>query len=333
LWQERSGLKLRAVTRQAEHASTGAKILCFELEEYAAKVMREADCELLQTSRGSAKSSLLRYEGQQLAMHHNLLPGRTILRGAVDPDVLILTLPLRWDGDYKRNGVLLKHPSLLVVEGDACRSANNLETLGFFFRKQPLVDAALALAGPGTQVRELGNIAISGHPTELRSVVAQMHRFDQVVCPRVEALGLTENGDIHERRLTTEVVGLLSKLYGSSADVRRLDGTRHRIVRRAEERFEAAGETPVSLADLCVAAGVSARTLQYAFRDLYGMSPIQYFKVRRLHRARRTLKSAMPERSAVKRAALGAGLSDLGRFSVEYRALFGQCPSATLSES
>jgi transcriptional regulator GlxA family with amidase domain len=157
--------------------------------------------------------------------------------------------------------------------------------------------------------------------------------FDEAVRVQTKALELAENRETLERGLITEVVALLSKLFGSSEDVHRLDGTRNQIVRRAEERFEAAGEKPVSLADLCVAAGVSARTLQYAFRDLYGMSPIQYFKVRRLHRARRALKSAIPERSAVKRAALAAGLSDLGRFSVEYRALFGQSPSATLTES
>ena len=111
----------------------------------------------------------------------------------------------------------------------------------------------------------------------------------------------------------------------------RIDTSQHEVVRRAEERFETAGEKPVSLADLCLAAGVSARALQYAFRDLYGVSPIRYFKLRRLHKAHRSLKSAVPERSAVKRAALEAGLTDLGRFSVEYRALFGQSPSATLT--
>jgi AraC-like DNA-binding protein len=70
---------------------------------------------------------------------------------------------------------------------------------------------------------------------------------------------------------------------------------------------------PVSLADLCLAAGVSARALQYAFRDLYGVSPIRYFRLRRLHEAHRSLRSALPERSAVKRAALGAGLTATAR--------------------
>jgi transcriptional regulator GlxA family with amidase domain len=109
--------------------------------------------------------------------------------------------------------------------------------------------------------------------------------------------------------------------------------SRKRIVRLAEERFEAAGDASVSLVDLCIAAGVSARTLQYAFREYYGLSPTAYFRMRRFNRARHSLRNAAPDRGAVKRAALDAGITELGRFSVEYRRLFGESPSVTLSRA
>jgi transcriptional regulator GlxA family with amidase domain len=147
-----------------------------------------------------------------------------------------------------------------------------------------------------------------------------------------EALDVAERREELERQLLAEAVGLFARLHASRSYTTPIDTSKHEIVRRAEARFEAAGEKPVSLADLCLAAGVSARCLQYAFRDLYGVSPIRYFRLRRLHEAHRSLRSALPGRSAVKRAALGAGLTDLGRFSVEYRELFGQSPSATLTE-
>jgi len=62
-------------------------------------------------------------------------------------------------------------------------------------------------------------------------------------------------------------------------------------------------------------------------------SPLGYFHKRRLTQARETLILEPSARAAVKRAALGVGLTALGRFSVEYRLLFGERPSATLSES
>lgn len=64
-----------------------------------------------------------------------------------------------------------------------------------------------------------------------------------------------------------------------------------------------------------------------------GESPLAYFHKRWLMRARSALLNLAPERGAVKRAALGAGLTELGRFSVEYQRLFGESPSVTLNKS
>jgi AraC family ethanolamine operon transcriptional activator len=76
---------------------------------------------------------------------------------------------------------------------------------------------------------------------------------------------------------------------------------------------------------------VSERTLQYAFGDVYGMSPHTYLKSLRLAAARRLLLRSPDERGAVKRAALDAGFRQLGRFSVEYRQFFAESPSETLA--
>ena len=63
------------------------------------------------------------------------------------------------------------------------------------------------------------------------------------------------------------------------------------------------------------------------------VSPLAYFHKRRLGNARRNLIHSAPGRGAVKNAALSAGLTELGRFSVEYRKLFGESPSATLGRA
>ena len=221
---------------------------------------------------------------------------------------------------------------LLVIEDQIARVATNLDTLSFALPREPVEAAALALAGLAEKEREIGTAAIQGPPTELAALETQMVRLARLARLHPEALDVAECREALERQLLTEAVGLFAKLYALPSSAIRIDTSKHEVVRRAEERFEAARERPVSLADLCLAARVSARTLQYAFHDLYGVSPIRYFRLRRLHEAHRCLRTALPERSAVKRAALGAGLTDLGRFSVEYRALFGQSPSATLTE-
>jgi AraC-like DNA-binding protein len=103
------------------------------------------------------------------------------------------------------------------------------------------------------------------------------------------------------------------------------------IVRKAEERFLAAEGSPVSLADLCIATDVSKSSLYCAFERVYGVPPLRYFNRRRLMEARLLLLNSRESRSAVKMAALAVGFTEFGRFSVEYRKLFGESPSATLN--
>ena len=98
-----------------------------------------------------------------------------------------------------------------------------------------------------------------------------------------------------------------------------------------EALYEQAGAAPLSLADLCNAAGVSRSTLYRAFHSHCDMPPIEYIHKRRLTDAHSRLVAAKPARGAIKRIALEAGWTELGRFSVEYRRLFGESPKHTLS--
>jgi AraC-like DNA-binding protein len=105
-----------------------------------------------------------------------------------------------------------------------------------------------------------------------------------------------------------------------------------KIVRLAEEYFLAAGGEPVALADLCKASGVGKTRLYAAFAEMCGEPPLSYFRKRQLTQARCILLNSDAKSGAVKRAAMSSGLTELGRFSVEYRELFGETPSATLRD-
>jgi len=109
-------------------------------------------------------------------------------------------------------------------------------------------------------------------------------------------------------------------------------GRRHRAVRIVEEYVASLdGDAVPRIPELCALAGVSQRTLAYAFRELRGITPERYVKVHRLDRARRTLRAAAAGTTTVTQAAASLGFSDMGRFAGDYRALFGEFPSATLA--
>jgi AraC-like DNA-binding protein len=87
---------------------------------------------------------------------------------------------------------------------------------------------------------------------------------------------------------------------------------------------------PLRIRELCEATGVSERTLQYAFKQVLGMSPVTYLNRLRLHRVRRTLRAADPEATTVTDVALRWGFWHVGDFSQAYKNCFGELPSDTL---
>jgi AraC-like DNA-binding protein len=101
-----------------------------------------------------------------------------------------------------------------------------------------------------------------------------------------------------------------------------------RVVTMAEEFMRSRLALPLYVADLCLATGVSERTLRSAFHNVYGTGPNRFLKLRRLIQVRRALQHASPD-TLVSEVATRHGFWDLGRFAGDYRSLFGESPSRT----
>jgi len=88
---------------------------------------------------------------------------------------------------------------------------------------------------------------------------------------------------------------------------------------------------PVSeLAGLCRIARVSERTLQYAFKERFGISPNIYVRRWNLNTARRLLLQADPAEATVNAIAVSLGFLHAGQFAADYSKLFSELPSTTL---
>jgi AraC-like DNA-binding protein len=92
------------------------------------------------------------------------------------------------------------------------------------------------------------------------------------------------------------------------------------------EALEAAPDKAYSVADFARMAGLSARSIQYAFQEHYGTTPMRYLRKVRLDRAREDLRQG---NGTVADIASYWGFSNLGRFAREYRREFGEFPSDT----
>ncbi len=86
---------------------------------------------------------------------------------------------------------------------------------------------------------------------------------------------------------------------------------------------------PLHIQFLCRSCGVTERTLRNAFQAICGTTPYRYLRQRRMSEARQALLHANAA-ATVTSIATQYGFLELGRFSVEYRSAFGECPSETL---
>jgi AraC-like DNA-binding protein len=106
---------------------------------------------------------------------------------------------------------------------------------------------------------------------------------------------------------------------------------RRRGFDRAVEHIRHADLTTLDQATLCAAAGVSRRTLEYAFCENLGLPPMAFIRQVRLHALRRTLLASRLGESTVTELAYRLGFTQLGRLAGDYRCAFGESPSATLA--
>jgi AraC-like DNA-binding protein len=127
---------------------------------------------------------------------------------------------------------------------------------------------------------------------------------------------------------------LLETLRGAQdVDATRSDQTRQEyglIVKTAEDYALSHVGDFLHVTDLCRVAAVSERTLENAFKEVMGMTPVAYLIRVRLHRVRKALLTATEASTTVSAEALNWGFWHFGEFSRAYNLCFGELPSDTL---
>lgn len=134
--------------------------------------------------------------------------------------------------------------------------------------------------------------------------------------------------DALHRELAMRVVSVLAKpVEQKTVQPVRL---RDRAVCRAIDYIHANGRVPIALSELCRVSHASERTLEYGFRERFGMTPKNYLLKYRLNGMRRLLRRADPKHTRIVDLANRWGFWHMGQFAADYRRLFGELPSEML---
>jgi AraC-like DNA-binding protein len=124
-------------------------------------------------------------------------------------------------------------------------------------------------------------------------------------------------------------INALSAADAPLSESRETRSARRVAVERACEYIHLNLTDPIRLSDLCKHARTQARSLEYGFHEAFGISPIAYIRATRLHRVRRSLRSAAVRTRSISEIALDCGFWHLSQFAADYKLYFSESPSIT----
>ncbi len=108
---------------------------------------------------------------------------------------------------------------------------------------------------------------------------------------------------------------------------------RHQLVKEVRDYMIANLGEPITLQKICQNVYASTRSINYGFQEIFGVSPMSYLKILRLHGVRHALKQAEPTTNRVQAIAKDFGFWSMGHFTRDYKSFFGELPSTTLSQT
>lgn len=159
----------------------------------------------------------------------------------------------------------------------------------------------------------------------LRALCSELRRAAPCTC------NAHADNSLPLRKLEEDIISLL--LCAQSHNYTRLLNRRqeagHYQLNTAEQYIRANAHLPLSLGEICQAVGVNARTLQHSFRRKRGCTPMEFLRNVRMEEVRNGLTQPN-DNTSVSAEASRWGFLHFGRFSGEYRRLYGELPSETL---
>ncbi|WP_137169014.1 helix-turn-helix domain-containing protein [Marinomonas sp. FW-1] len=278
-----------------------------------------------QTSRGSFYGRIveLPFDGLQVFCEHTSQALQQ--KCVVWPDSVWLGIPLADQEESRINGLTI-HPNNIMCRPGDCdfqlSTPQDYDLYGLVVDQSKLMKMALihGVDLNWTELTEYGRLGVPDKTLEeVRFLLARLLSVQNKTTPP---------------RLQQDIVmmALLEVLKVETPQPAKTQSYYHRkkVVDCARQFLDRHLDEPVTVTQLCEITNVSRRTLQYSFESILGVSPIQYLRISRLNGVRRSLVQAKSDQS-VSDIAAQWGFWHLSQFAKDYKQLFGETPSKTLT--
>ncbi len=193
--------------------------------------------------------------------------------------------------------------------------------------------------GPECAATLVSNLGIT-EQEQLAQIITSDRRSLQLFKRKIFRLlhhvpaGTDSRGLSRRQGLEAEVIEHLSIMLGSSRPANlNLNQQRCRTIAYwVRDYLDAHLDRPVGIEEICAVFELRPRTLHYAFKSCFGVSPVMYHRFRRMQLVRAHLLVRDPANPTVTQLATDHGFFHLGRFATDYKAVFGETPAHTLAK-
>jgi AraC-like DNA-binding protein len=293
--------------------------------------IRAAEVEIVVTAKGEFHSELVQIDLHRLWMQRGRESLPRVFHGTISPKrAVIVFLADRNQPTICYKGMELS-PGEIVVDVPGATHHQWTRTpfrwAAMSLTPDDLAAAGHAIAGHELTVPSLTHV-IRPPPMLMKCLMSLHEKAGQLAKTAPDKLAHHAVARSLEQALTHAMIRCLTDAV--SVEERAASCQHSGVIARLEDFLAANEYEPVYLADVCAAIGVSERTLRVCCQEYLGMGLVRYLRLRRMHLARRALLLADPATATVTGIATEHGFWELGRFSVEYRALFGESPSTSL---
>ncbi|WER48398.1 helix-turn-helix domain-containing protein [Cupriavidus sp. WKF15] len=248
------------------------------------------------------------------------------------PGTRNFTIPYDMSGSGSFHGHPLTDDSLLMFAyGDSldCRTPRELRLAGVSFDTGVLAEHLESTSRDDVVHRLTGKHMV---PAE-RGAIGRMRLLIVSMLATLAGDPVLLEDEAIQRNLQSSLLDNVSMLLATSEELPPVPASysaRRAIVERTKNYVMANIGESLTIADLCRAAAVSRRNLEYCFNEVLAQSPAQYLRTVRLNGVRRELRKE--EASNVQSVAARWGFWHMSRFAQSYHAMFGELPSETLRE-
>jgi AraC-like DNA-binding protein len=300
-----------------------------EPDEYAA-AMRQGTVGLTVMQRGNFTAKLIRIDLHRLWMQRfSVTPGFT---SHIDywGEHATIAFQTRPGLNMTRNGQEYAYTSVARLNASQSYYLHSPGPASYATISLPLNELASLGSVVGRDLTQPKDLLSATPPRDALARVRRLHETAGYLAEDAPAvLAHTEGARGLEQAL---IEALMNCLGGGEFEEDRAGQRQHAaIMRRFQRTIEEIPDQAIFIPELCREIGASQRTLRVCCREHLGMGPKRYLLLRRMHLVRRALSEGTRADTTVTEIATRYGFWQFGRLAVEYNALFGEPPSATLN--